>query len=154
MLEYIAPASGGDKGSVYHWLDAGNKAGPRKLSDVSSLIAGVNDFTAWIKTNYIDPGYGIDEKCFDVNPATALRVVDHYRLYDSSGTKVDLTNKAFSITATASGTNDFPNNQMYAYAGPNGVWLDHKYKNYVTNNTIWRNNNLMQRLLKKLNRTP
>ena len=49
MLEYIAPASGGDKGSVYHWLDAGNKAGPRKLSDVSSLIAGVNDFTAWIK---------------------------------------------------------------------------------------------------------
>ena len=141
MLEYIAPASGGDKGSVYHWLDAGNKAGPRKLSDVSSLIAGVNDFTAWIKTNYIDPGYGIDEKCFDVNPATALRVVDHYRLYDSNGTKVDLTNKAFSITGTASGTNDFPNNQMYAYAGPNGVWLDHKYKNYVTNNTIWRNNN-------------
>ena len=61
-----------------HWLDAGNKAGPRKLTDVSALISGVTDFTAYIKTNYIDPGYGIDEGCFDVNAATALKVVDHF----------------------------------------------------------------------------
>ena len=141
MLEYIAPSSGANKGNEYHWLDAGNKAGPRKLTDVSALISGVTDFTAYIKTNYIDPGYGIDEGCFDVNAATALKVVDHYRLYDSNGAKVDLTNKSFSISATASGSNDFPNNQMYAYAGPKGVWLDHKYKDYVTESTVWKNSN-------------
>ncbi|MDA9608891.1 hypothetical protein N9S24_02425, partial [SAR86 cluster bacterium] len=101
----------------------------------------VTDFTAYIRTNYIDPGYGIDESCFEVDESSALKVVDHYRVYDSNGAKVDLTNKAFSISATASGANDFPNNQMYAYAGPNGVWLDNKYKNFVSNSTVWKNSN-------------
>lgn len=143
MLQYIAPWDPGtaNHGSDYFWRNPGNKAAPRKLTDVSSLIPGVTDFTAYIRTNYIDPGYGIDESCFEVNGSSALRVVDHYRLYDSSGSKVDLTNKAFSIAATASGTNDFPNNQMYAYAGPNGVWLDHKYKEFVSNSTVWKNSN-------------
>ena len=144
MLEYIAPWDPGNlenHGSDYDWLDSANKAGPRKLTDVSSLIAGVTDFTAYIRTNYINPGFGIDEGCFDVNGSTALRVVDHYRLYDASGSKVDLTNKSFSIVAKATGSNDFPDNNMYAYAGPNGVWLDNKYKNYVTNTTTWTNSN-------------
>ena len=143
MLQYIAPWDPGtaNHGSDYFWRNPGNKAAPRKLTDVSSLISGVTDFTAYVRTNYIDPGYGIDESCFEVNGSSALRVVDHYRLYDSSGSKVDLTNKAFSIAATASGTNDFPNNQMYAYAGPNGVWLDHKYKEFVSNSTVWKNSN-------------
>ena len=30
---------------------------------------------------------------------------------------------------------------MYAYAGPKGVWLDHKYKDYVTESTVWKNSN-------------
>ena len=141
MLQYISPWAPGtaDHGSDYFWRNTGNKAAPRKLSDVSSLIPGVTDFTAYVRTNYINPGYGIDESCFEVNGSSSLKVVDHYRIYDSNGAKVDLPNKAFQISATASGANDFPGNKMYAYAGPDGVWLDHKYKNFVSNSTVWKN---------------
>ena len=147
MLAYILPYSVvGDvaqpnHGSDWHaFKDPSKKAGPKRLAD-ASVVGGAADFTNFVKTGYVDQGYAIDEACFSLDKTQVRTAVDHYRLYDSNGTKFDLTQKAFGITAKASGSNDFPGGNMYAYANEWGVYLDHKYNNYVDENTVWKNNN-------------
>jgi len=143
MLAYVIPWDPGTEnhGSSWHaFKDTTKKAGPKRLADASE-IGGSSDFTAFVKTGYIDQGYAINEACFTLDKTQVRTVVDHYRLYDSSGAKFDLTQKAFSISAKATGTNDFPGNNMYAWANEWGVWLDHKYNSYVDENTVWKNNN-------------
>ena len=149
LLAYIIPwdpANPSNHGSNYHaFADTNNKAGPKRVTDHNDLLpsspSAVTDHTAYVKTGYIDPGYGINEACFNLDKNQVKTVVDHYRLYDSTGTKVDLSQKAFGITAKATGTNDFPGNNMYAWANEWGVYLDHKYNNFVDENTVWKNSN-------------
>ena len=149
LLAYIIPwdpANPSNHGSNYHaFADTNNKAGPKRVTDHNDLLpsspSAVTDHTAYVKTGYIDPGYGIDEACFNLDKNQVKTVVDHYRLYDSNGAKIDLSNKAFGITAKAIGSNDFPGNNMYAWANKWGVWLDHKYNNFVDENTVWKNSN-------------
>ena len=143
MLAYIIPWDPGtsNHGSSYHaFTDVSKKAGPKRLSDASE-VGGSSDFSQFVKTGYIDTGFGINEACFSLDKTQVKTVVDHYRLYDSNGAKFDLSQKAFSITAKASGSNDFPGNNMYAYANEWGVYLDRKYNSYVNGNTIWKNRN-------------
>ena len=143
MLAYIIPWDPGtsNHGSSYHaFTDVSKKAGPKRLSDASE-VGGASDFSQFVKTGYIDTGFGINEACFSLDKTQVRTVVDHYRLYDSNGAKFDLTQKAFSITAKATGSNDFPGSNMYAYANEWGVYLDRKYNSYVNGNTIWKNRN-------------
>ena len=76
----------------------------QKTAD-ASVVGGAADFTNFVKTGYVDQGYAIDEACFSLDKTQVRTAVDHYRLYDSNGTKFDLTQKAFA--AKASGSNDF-----------------------------------------------
>tara|TARA_B100000886_G_scaffold179478_1_gene123052 strand:- start:815 stop:3922 length:3108 start_codon:yes stop_codon:yes gene_type:complete len=144
MLIYVEPYNPGaaNHGSNYHaFTDSANKAGPLRVNDPSLYGIGISDMTNHIKTNFIDPGYGINEGCFSLDGSQSKKIVDYYGIYDADGARVDLINKAFPISATASGTNNFPNNQMYAYANEWGVWLDPKYNTYVDENTEWKNSN-------------
>ncbi len=143
MLAYIIPWDPGtdNHGSSWHaFKDTSKKAGPKRLADASE-VGGAADFTNFVKTGFIDQGFAIDEACFTLDKTQVRTVVDHYRLYDSNGAKFDLTNKAFSISAKATGANDFPGNNMYAWANEWGVYLDHKYNSFVDENTVWKNNN-------------
>ena len=149
LLAYIIPwdpANPSNHGSTYHaFADTNNKAGPKRVTDHNDLQASspssITDHSAHVKQNYIDAGYAINEACFTLDKTQVKTVVDHYRLYDSSGSKFDLTQKAFGISAKATAANDFPGNNMYAWANEWGVYLDHKYNSYVDENTIWKNNN-------------
>ncbi len=143
LLAYIIPWDPGtdNHGSSWHaFKDASKKAGPKRLADASEIGAAA-DFTNFVKTAYIDQGFAIDEACFTLDKTQVRTVVDHYRLYDSNGVKFDLTKKAFGISAKATGANDFPGNNMYAWANQWGVYLDHKYNSFVDENTVWKNNN-------------
>ena len=129
---------------AYNFLSAENKWGPKTVDDYTAYIPGspVTNTTNYWKTNVIDTNpFEYDEVCYSTTKDNALRLVTEYGLYDSSGSRVELTNKPHSIIATAEGSNDFPGGQMYVWAGEYGVHMPHRYRtNFTPDVTVWKNN--------------
>ena len=100
--------------------------------------ANITDLTTYW-TNVIIPG-GQDflEKCYSISKSDSIKNVYRYGVYTQAGERFDLEQKPFPITATPSGSGaEFE--QMNSYASEHGVYLEHRYRPYVTLSTEWKN---------------
>ena len=149
ILVYKFPFPGTPSGIInpsaqpYDFLTPENKWGPKAVDDYTDYItiSPVTNATNYWKQNIIDTNpFEYDEICYSTEKSNALRLVTEYGLYDSSGKRVELTNKPHTIVASASGTNDFPGGKMYVYASEYGVHMPHRYRTHFTPEvTVWKN---------------
>ncbi len=128
---------------AYDFLTPENKWGPKAVDNYQDYItiSPVSNATDYWKTNVIASNpFEYDEICYSTEKTNALRLVNEYGLYDSTGSRIELLNKPHSISATASGTNDFPSGKMYVYASEYGVHMPHRYRAHFTPDvTVWKN---------------
>ena len=100
--------------------------------------ANITDLTAYWTQYIIGTGQDFSEKCYSIEKTDAIKNVYRYGVYTQAGERFDLEQKAFPISATPSDSGaEFK--QMNSYASEHGVYLEHRYRPYVTSSTEWRN---------------
>ena len=129
---------------AYDFMSPGNKWGPKAIDNYQDYItiSPVTNATEYWKTNIITSNpFEYEEICYSTEKTNALRLVTEYGLYDSEGSRIELLNKPHTISAIASGANDFPGGKMYVYASEYGVYMPHRYRAHFTPEvTVWKNN--------------
>ena len=129
---------------AYDFLTAENKWGPKTVQNWQEYFPAspITNATSYWKDNVIPTNaFEYEEVCYSSKPEDALRLVTEYGLYDdTTGERINLSNMPHTISATASGANEFPNGKMYLWASEYGVYVPHRYRGYFTPEvTTWKN---------------
>jgi len=139
---YKSPQAGG-----YDFMDNPKRGPLLKDSFVGSTdstnpaVAGVNipNVKDYWEANII-PNYDFAERCFSIKKSEVIQNVYRYGVYTLAGDRFDLENRPFSIKATPPEGSGATFDQMYSYANEHGVYLEERFRPYVNESTIWKNN--------------
>ena len=77
---------------------------------------------------------------FFIKKTEAIKNVHRYGVYTLTGDRFDLENRPFSIKATPAEGSGATFDQMYSFANEYGVYLEERFRPYVNESTIWKNN--------------
>lgn len=83
--------------------------------------------------------WDINEKCFSIAKADAIKNVFDYGIYNSDGSTFKLDNQAFPIKTTVE-VNE-KDRRVHGYASYWGVHVQDEYQQYITNDTVWVKDN-------------
>ena len=141
-MTYKSPQEGG-----YDFMDNPKRGPLLKDSFVGATdtlnpaAAGVNipNVKEYWETNII-PNWDFAEKCFSIKKTEAIKNVHRYGVYTLTGDRFDLENRPFSIKATPAEGSGATFDQMYSFANEYGVYLEERFRPYVNESTIWKNN--------------
>ena len=100
-------------------------------------IPNVKDY--W-ETQIIPNGFDFQERCFSIKKSEVVKNVHRYGVYTLAGDRFDLENRPFSIKATPAQGSGASFDQMYSYANEHGVYLEERFRPYVNESTVWKNN--------------
>lgn len=143
MLVYKSPQEGG-----YDFMTNPYRGPKRQDSfdgDADSLnpqVASVDisNMTDYWNNNIIPGGFDFEERCFSTKKSEVLKNVHRYGVYTLAGNRYDLEQKPFSIKATPADGSGAAFSQMYSWASEHGVYLEERFRPYVTESTVWKNN--------------
>ena len=142
-MTYKSPQAGG-----YDFMDS-PKRGPLLKDSFNGATDTINPIAASInipnvkdywETNIIGGGQDFQERCFSLNKSETINNVHRYGVYTLAGDRFDLENRPFSIKATPAEGSGATFDQMYSYASEHGVYLEERFRPYVNDSTIWKNN--------------